>query len=376
MYSSSYSVVPSEWSLAAVSPKALDSPVRPHSLYYDGKPVRFSVVASWIRMADKYKMHRILDHALARLRSFFSDDASQWRDALRNHASRSIKVNAEDAIAAVKLARLTGTFSLLPTALYTCSQLSSPTLLFGVFRDDTSGTVEKLAEDDIVRCLDAREALTRLNLLSTFQVWNPRVSHMCMDTVNCLATFEHQTRAIREGSVVHQYTLSATIREVIGDVCLCVACEEMLRKRLERAQRRHWAELPHMFDLGLHISGWDDRVGGTVAATDNDSYAGDELDNAPEEAERTDFGEVTQDAGLQDADKTVPEGALDEEQTDADTYTTVEIGEESKDEDSDVPGSDDERAHFRVYTSDEEEQAVASQTSDDESPFRAEFRTP
>ncbi|KAI0731766.1 hypothetical protein C8Q72DRAFT_751762, partial [Fomitopsis betulina] len=223
-------------------------------LYSDGKPVGFSIVASWIRIADKYEMRRILDHALARLRSFFGDDESQWRDAFRRQASRSIKVNAEDAIVAVKLAHLTRSFSLLPTALYACCQLPSPTLLCGVFRWDTSGTVEKLSADDIVRCMDSREALTRLNLLSTFQVWNPRVSHMCVDTANCLATLEHQTRAIREGSALNQYTLSATTCEVLGDVCLCVACEEMLRKRLERAQRRHWADLPRIFDL--HIPGW------------------------------------------------------------------------------------------------------------------------
>lgn len=270
-------------------------------------------------MAYKYEMHRILDHALSRLQSFFSDDAGQWRDAFKRHASHSIKVTAEDAVVAVNLARLTQTFSILPTALYICCQLPSTSLLYGVFRASADGSKEQLTDDDIVRCMNAREELMRFNLLSTFQIWNPRVSHLCTDTVNCLATLEHQTRVIREASVLHQYTLSATIREVIGDVCLCVACEDMLRKRLERVQRKHWAELPHMFDL--HITGWDDRVEETVAAIgyyERDEYGGDGPEGVPEGEERADFVEFIQDVGLQDVDKVVDQGDLDEEQTDDD----------------------------------------------------------
>lgn len=187
---------------------------------------------------------------------------------------------------------------------------------------------------------------------------------MCVDTANCLATLEHQTRAIREGSALNQYTLSAMTCEVLGDVCLCVACEEMLRKRLERAQRRHWADLPRIFDL--HIPGWGDRVGETVAVTDNGSYG---EDDAPEDAERTDDEEPTQNTGSGDADKgTTYEGVLDEEQTDAETYTSEHFDQGGPEDEggSEVHSSDGEREH--LYPKDEEtwdEEAVESQTSDD-----------
>lgn len=286
-------------------------------------------------MAHKYEMHRILDHALSRLQSFFTDDAGQWRDAYKKGSNRSIKLLVDDAVIAVNLAHLTQTFSVLPTALYMCCQLPSSTIVSGVIRN-ACGPIEKLSDNDVVRCMDARVDLARFNLLSTFQIWNPRVSHLCTDTARCSATLEHQTHAIREGSPRYQYSLSATIREVIGDVCVCAACEEMLQKRLERLQRRHWADLPHVFDV--HVPGWGERVQKTIAATDNDSYGGDgwvgdDLEEVPGPDERAHYGESVQDAGLQDAANTAYGDDPFEEQTDADTYANDEPEVESEEDD-------------------------------------------
>ena len=96
------------------------------SYYYDGDTltaVPFEVLASLIRMGHKYALQDILDHALSRLKKYYTDDLAGWKDP----ASRERYVTAtdDDALTAVALARLTNTPSLLPTALLICMKIAT-----------------------------------------------------------------------------------------------------------------------------------------------------------------------------------------------------------------------------------------------------------
>ena len=76
----------------------------------------------------------------------FPNTIQKWQ------AVRPIRYSVR-AIAAVNLARLTSTPSVLPSALYECCQLSGETLLAGTTHPD--GTEEKLSPADLARCLAA-----------------------------------------------------------------------------------------------------------------------------------------------------------------------------------------------------------------------------
>ncbi|KAM5539617.1 hypothetical protein V8D89_006726 [Ganoderma adspersum] len=64
-----------------------------------------------------------------------------------------VDMRPEDAISVVNLAHLTETRSLLPLALYACAYVDNALLFDGWTRED--GTVERLADADLRRCLDA-----------------------------------------------------------------------------------------------------------------------------------------------------------------------------------------------------------------------------
>ncbi|KZT72350.1 hypothetical protein DAEQUDRAFT_705484 [Daedalea quercina L-15889] len=117
----------------------------------------FSVVTSVARLAHKYGINNILEDALDRMKSCFSDALFQWAEADENGGSHLMTYEETDAIAAVNIARLTNTTTMLPVALYICYQPETEAILNGVTRDD--GTIEQLAPDDIVRCIDARRIL-------------------------------------------------------------------------------------------------------------------------------------------------------------------------------------------------------------------------
>ncbi|KAM5531292.1 hypothetical protein V8D89_015047 [Ganoderma adspersum] len=92
--------------------------------YYDGDAliaVPFEALASLVRMAHKYAVPDILDHALSRLKKYYTNDLVAWQ----NSDARARYVAAKDrhALMVIKLARLTNTPSLLPTAFLLCTKL-------------------------------------------------------------------------------------------------------------------------------------------------------------------------------------------------------------------------------------------------------------
>ncbi|KAH9835446.1 uncharacterized protein C8Q71DRAFT_710409, partial [Rhodofomes roseus] len=145
--------------------------------------VDFPLVASWIRMGHKYERQDICAKAMERLVSFFSDNLKEWLVAHASYGTPLISVMPEEAVGAVNLARLTGTLTILPSALYMCCQLSSKDLLRGVTLSD--GTIEKLNEGDVERCFDAREEVMRQNINSMLRLWQPDTARACSTPTFC-----------------------------------------------------------------------------------------------------------------------------------------------------------------------------------------------
>ena len=72
-------------------------------------------------MAHKYVMQDILNHALSRLKRYYTTDFATWMDP--ESRARYVTTTLEDAPTVVSLARLTNTPSLLPTAFLRCIEL-------------------------------------------------------------------------------------------------------------------------------------------------------------------------------------------------------------------------------------------------------------
>ncbi|KAL6308557.1 hypothetical protein BKA93DRAFT_519250 [Sparassis latifolia] len=123
-------------------------------------PVEFSTVLSLIRLGHKYEMTTLRDGALERLKTCFPADFEEWCE-LDEDGSAYVTMKPEDAIAAVNLARLTQTDSILPSALYGCCCLDTHTLLHGMRHAD--GSSDKLSQEDLERCVEGRIKLMEAN---------------------------------------------------------------------------------------------------------------------------------------------------------------------------------------------------------------------
>lgn len=110
-------------------------------------------MSALIRLANKYQIEDVEKRALSALSLIFT--SYRWR---RIHVeTQSSEEDRVFAIAAVNLARLTNTPSVLPSAFYHCALLGSK-VLSGFARE--YGTVEYLSEDDLGRCMDGIAKLT------------------------------------------------------------------------------------------------------------------------------------------------------------------------------------------------------------------------
>ncbi|KAH9833970.1 uncharacterized protein C8Q71DRAFT_154717 [Rhodofomes roseus] len=125
--------------------------------YYPAdEQLEFAIVAALVRMSHKYAIEHIRDSYLSRMKSCFCEDLDDFRKFRSQSGSPSMKlcVTATDAIAAVNIARLTETLSMLPSALFFCCLLKTETLINGHPRAD--GTLDCLSPADVIKCIDAR----------------------------------------------------------------------------------------------------------------------------------------------------------------------------------------------------------------------------
>lgn len=113
--------------------------------------------------------------------SCFSSSLSVWAVAVERTGSALMTFEATDAIAAVNIARLTNTTSMLPVALYMRCQLGIETILDGITRED--GTVKRIAHDDVLTCMAAQRILTHRTLISAYRMFAPLSGSGCTDHV-------------------------------------------------------------------------------------------------------------------------------------------------------------------------------------------------
>ncbi|PIL26489.1 hypothetical protein GSI_12247 [Ganoderma sinense ZZ0214-1] len=152
-------------------------------VHYDisdpNQPHSFETISAVIRLADKYHIQSVQDHALRALQRYhFTSNF----DAFSGPPDLVIAVKPIHAIGAVNLARLTNTPRMLPLALYQCCRLDNEALLAGWTRAD--GTVEHLTPEDFERCSAAR---ARPSSRSTPR-FTPRLSGRCTRARGVLPT--------------------------------------------------------------------------------------------------------------------------------------------------------------------------------------------
>ncbi|KAL6308611.1 hypothetical protein BKA93DRAFT_877309 [Sparassis latifolia] len=227
-------------------------------MMYDGRmyfgltsdPVEFSVISSLIRLGHKYKIADIRDNALQRLHSCFPTNFEDWC-TFNADGSSYITMQANDAIGAVNLARLTRSDTILPSALYACCCLSTRVILHGVRRAD--GFLEKLSSEDIDRCVEGRLKLMEANTRELAWVLDMKeASPKCKDKETCARKLRKLPgKALLEAQ--GRIHARAKWRD-LDQLGVCSRCLEIVKRQELRGRRKVWLKLPSY--MGVTVEDW------------------------------------------------------------------------------------------------------------------------
>ena len=222
------------------------------SYYYDGDTliaVPFEILSSLIRMAHKYAVQDVLDHALSRLKKYYTNDLAAWRDV----STRARYVTAKDmhAFGVIQLARLTNTPSLLPTAFLTCTKILTSRQLKG--RVPVALGISLLPVPDQLLLISAREELLHTCSERTLRLLAAVPRSSCTTPAACRAAREAPLSAIRERNAFPEPPISH--RDVLAPMAMtlwdemhwdtfCGTCQVALVATDEAESRWIWKNLP------------------------------------------------------------------------------------------------------------------------------------
>jgi len=189
---------------------------------------------------------------LERIKQRFPANFDEWEKL-------DLPETASEAVTAANLARLTGTASILPSALYVCSILPTDDLLDGVA---TPHGKEQLASSDLRRCLNAEIRLARAKTAIVLEI-------LRMDTIR----FTRSRHCVKQPAcrdsltgdlewIGHDTSFLVSVDALVSHAGwikkhLSRLCESCMRRACDvqdGLRRRLWSELPEIF--GLEVEGW------------------------------------------------------------------------------------------------------------------------
>ena len=159
------------------------------------------------------------------------------------------------AIGAINLARLTGTTSILPCAFYHCCTLGGA-VVDGWKRED--GSVERLSDEDLKRCINGRDGLSRLIADEVAELLGDSPNDDCPVLSDCRRALSFSTYDICQiqdlGGARIFSTHDEVYRVMIGTGEWCDDCQDVIKDLVERQRDKMWNALPGLFDV--KVDGW------------------------------------------------------------------------------------------------------------------------
>ncbi|KAH9885112.1 hypothetical protein C8Q73DRAFT_817710 [Cubamyces lactineus] len=135
----------------------------------------------------------------------------------------------QDAIRTANVTRLVKQRSMLPIALYLCTMIPAAALVTGVVRP--GGRYDTLAQEDLIRCMEARTTLAMRNCRKHETIWYSRYwcnSDTVCNTRACRDEVTAKLRAERDARIIFPTShLLANIASGIRPLSLCAPCLEV-----------------------------------------------------------------------------------------------------------------------------------------------------
>ncbi|KAI0713854.1 hypothetical protein C8Q76DRAFT_471443 [Earliella scabrosa] len=221
-------------------------------------PVPVGVLASLIRMGHKYAIPSILEHALARLKKYYTTDLKAWSDSAER--ARYVLASPLDAMTVIQLAHLTETSSLLPTAYLICCSLtrtsySPPSTKAGQL------VLCDLPPSDLAAVINGNADLIKTAANRVFGFASVIPSKRCTTVKHCMYACQALVRHQYTEQNALTFTWSTTIGSMSGAFLQpvaqpCSACQAAVVDEDDRHRKTTWVLLPVMFGIRPQPAGW------------------------------------------------------------------------------------------------------------------------
>ncbi|KAH9916571.1 uncharacterized protein BXZ73DRAFT_105765 [Epithele typhae] len=228
----------------------MQPPHRVLNAVYRGARIPFEEVVAVARLAHRFDVRHALHAALQHLTKFYTTDFRSHHD--HSH-SRDLDVPSDEcAVAAIQIARLTNTPSILPLAFYLCSLHECPNgyldprLRMRFEWRPLHGPVEDLPAEDRDVCLKGVWELCEAMVGRYEKVYD--------GGAGCREECARARRRLFEATNAHGEYLMTRREEVAVDG-LCGKCAADVRARMRRIRVALWNGIPGFFSLPVP-RGW------------------------------------------------------------------------------------------------------------------------
>ncbi|KAH9930962.1 uncharacterized protein B0H18DRAFT_872502, partial [Fomitopsis serialis] len=232
-----------------------------------GEPIAFSAVAALVQLGHKYQLDIAEAEGLRLLKTVFTTSFRDQPDIIYRGLDSSdrpqtvqsvVRYRYRDAITAVNLARLTGEWSILPTAFYICCQLKAETLVLGNPRAD--GSKDCLSPSDLAICIDGKKGLMYAHAAGAHEVLyrtvgfiGPNGWYADCESGDCRDLRDEVFPNIIDASRFGENALWSWEEDIIEED-FCGVCQACLVAEAREQVRRVWLQLPEYF--GLDAVSW------------------------------------------------------------------------------------------------------------------------
>lgn len=199
------------------------------------------------------------------LTDYYTTGFASWVDG--EHGSQWKPHEKIHAISAIKIARLTDTTSILPTAFYELSTIAAADV---VLRGHTSrdGSVQRLSDDDIELYLGMRSTLLTANARCAFLLFKSQSGECQNDPTlhsPCLQFIKAVLEQTGLGMLPHKIASVTVLDSWIANVTNyrssrgrtpspCSKCRTHLEERDWELREQAWRKLPQY--LGITVENW------------------------------------------------------------------------------------------------------------------------
>ncbi|KZS99600.1 uncharacterized protein LAESUDRAFT_765365 [Laetiporus sulphureus 93-53] len=223
------------------------------------EPKDFATIASVLRLAYYFKIQDLIDGLLKKICTWFPKTLDEWK-AFVNDESPSLVLKPDDIVTAIKVAHMTDTMSILPTALYRCCSLDA----FELARCSWHDHLMKESYAKYIGIISSSRVRLAFKAEDVCAISLKDISPTCGTAPLCTRELDQlREKHTPEASLasLHIIDTLTLIHEDIharrsGESGFCDECVVHVQRGIARLQEEYWREMPKFMGVDSIVQDW------------------------------------------------------------------------------------------------------------------------